>query len=555
MRISILILISFLFISFTEIFAQTQSYPRSFTLKARATGGYGNVVAGVDLDNDGKPEIYACNNNLIDRPEEMVPRIWKFELNGNKWDSVWGAVMNEVPKQNTWPALAVGDLDGDGRKEIIWGPVNFLDAAVNPNPARIVVYEYRADGSNNMGVSDGFGGWLPNAKTSIITVPNTELRPCMFFVDDVDADGKQEIVYNDRRASSANYHYGVISVNNIPNDGNGSEVWTIEANGKDATSLVGTGNKWDLAYLNNVIYLFNSDGKIFPIKRSGSTWTVLPAQNNMGGSSASFRASIVVDVNKDNTKEIVVAQWLNLTGVTDTASIFLLKQQGDTLVPYKIASFRTDGFGGFRLNGAGFGDIDGDSKTDMVFGTRYDVNQKPNNAVYRLEYQGGDITSPNSYTKSTIDSLYYATGSDIDILSVANVDYDASSEVIYSSAYTRGNSDDSVMAIVVLDNKFTPSDVKADYSNIPQKFFMDQNFPNPFNPSTAIKFGLSEEAAVDLVVYNLIGEKVLTVIDNEIMQAGTYTFNFKAVGLSSGTYIYKLKAGEFTTTRKMQLLK
>jgi hypothetical protein len=532
-------------------FAQTQTFLRTQQIPAWPVGGFGNIVAGVDLDGDGKIEIYACNSNAVDlSPDELIPRVWKFEWNGTKWDSVWGAVAPEIQLQNTWPGLTVGDLDGDGRKELIWAPVNFLDAATNPNPARILVYE-SIPGSDNMGVSDGFGGWLPNTKTTIVAGTMVNLRAPILIVKDVDGDGKQEVMFPDRAASSGNYHYCILSVSNVPNNG-GGETWTIEGSGDVDPILAGTGNKWDMAELNGILYLFNSDGsKIFPVKRTGANWAALPAQVGLGGASGSFRTAMTLDVNGDNTKEIVSGQWIVTGG--DTAAIYLFKQQGDTLAKFKIANLRP--YGAYRLSGSAYGDVDNDGKMDMIFGTRYDVNQKPNNAVYRLEYQGGDITSPANYTISVIDSLYYPVGCDIDIIAVANLDGDPAKEIAYSSSYPRGNANNQTMNIVILDTKFTPVGVKADHKNIPDNFTLEQNFPNPFNPTTSIKFGVPSESVVDLAIYSVTGEKVRTLIDTDMMDAGNYTLEFNAEGLPSGTYLYTLKAGDYSLTKKMTLLK
>ncbi len=81
-----------------------------------------------------------------------------------------------------------------------------------------------------------------------------------------------------------------------------------------------------------------------------------------------------------------------------------------------------------------------------------------------------------------------------------------------------------------------------------------QNYPNPFNPSTTIKFSLAEADFVSLKVFNMLGEEVAELINSE-MEAGFHTFNFNASDLSSGIYLYSLKAGNFVQTRKMLLLK
>jgi hypothetical protein len=89
---------------------------------------------------------------------------------------------------------------------------------------------------------------------------------------------------------------------------------------------------------------------------------------------------------------------------------------------------------------------------------------------------------------------------------------------------------------------------------IPSEFVLRQNFPNPFNPSTRIEFGLPKESRVKLEVYNLLGEQVATVID-EVRSPGYHAVQFSAGDMPSGVYLYRLTAGEFSMLRKMVLLK
>ncbi|MBK7630757.1 MAG: T9SS type A sorting domain-containing protein [Ignavibacteriales bacterium] len=83
---------------------------------------------------------------------------------------------------------------------------------------------------------------------------------------------------------------------------------------------------------------------------------------------------------------------------------------------------------------------------------------------------------------------------------------------------------------------------------------LGQNYPNPFNPSTTIRFSVPEAGLVTLKVYNLLGEEVATLLNNE-QAAGVYEANFDASRLSSGIYFYTLEAKNFTSTKKMVLLK
>ena len=83
---------------------------------------------------------------------------------------------------------------------------------------------------------------------------------------------------------------------------------------------------------------------------------------------------------------------------------------------------------------------------------------------------------------------------------------------------------------------------------------MGQNYPNPFNPSTIISFELPVAAKVKLVVYNLLGQVVRTLADGNY-EAGSYKKNFDGTDLSSGVYIYELKANEVVLKHKMVLMK
>ena len=102
---------------------------------------------------------------------------------------------------------------------------------------------------------------------------------------------------------------------------------------------------------------------------------------------------------------------------------------------------------------------------------------------------------------------------------------------------------------------FTPGVIQdVEDSEIPMTYNLAQNYPNPFNPSTKIKFSIPEAGIVTLKVFNLLGEEVATLLNSE-KTAGNYEATFDASNLSSGIYFYKLEAQNFTSTKKMLLLK
>jgi len=97
------------------------------------------------------------------------------------------------------------------------------------------------------------------------------------------------------------------------------------------------------------------------------------------------------------------------------------------------------------------------------------------------------------------------------------------------------------------------NDVEVD-KDIPSEYTLAQNYPNPFNPSTTINFSLPEASNVKLDIYTITGELVIN-LAKDYMPAGNHQLTFNAAGLTSGIYLYKLTAGDYSSTKKMTLLK
>jgi hypothetical protein len=89
---------------------------------------------------------------------------------------------------------------------------------------------------------------------------------------------------------------------------------------------------------------------------------------------------------------------------------------------------------------------------------------------------------------------------------------------------------------------------------LPNKYLLEQNFPNPFNPSTTIKFSLPEKSIVAIKVFNLLGEEVSKIVDDEF-SAGIHQVEYNASNLPSGVYYYKMETPKFTQIRKMAVIK
>ncbi len=96
--------------------------------------------------------------------------------------------------------------------------------------------------------------------------------------------------------------------------------------------------------------------------------------------------------------------------------------------------------------------------------------------------------------------------------------------------------------------------IEKDLSGAPEEYFLEQNYPNPFNPETTIRFGITHNSKVKLAVFDILGRKVTTLV-NEELSAGNYNVIFDAKKFASGVYIYKLETPGFSSSRKMILLK
>jgi hypothetical protein len=109
------------------------------------------------------------------------------------------------------------------------------------------------------------------------------------------------------------------------------------------------------------------------------------------------------------------------------------------------------------------------------------------------------------------------------------------------------------------DNSITSVDDNYNTSTV-EGFGLVSNFPNPFNPTTTIEFTLPEQGIVKVEVYDILGSKVSTLIDNQELSAGLKRLvwngkNDKGIQMVTGTYIYRISSGKFSVSNKMMLLK
>ena len=123
---------------------------------------------------------------------------------------------------------------------------------------------------------------------------------------------------------------------------------------------------------------------------------------------------------------------------------------------------------------------------------------------------------------------------------------DATESYFYVATYGAG--------LHIYENPYGITTSQHSQNALPDNYILNQNYPNPFNPSTTIQYSIPEGGNVSLKIFNTLGEEVAELV-NEYQQANTYMVNFNGENLSSGIYFYQIRAGEYTETKKMVIIK
>lgn len=194
-------------------------------------------------------------------------------------------------------------------------------------------------------------------------------------------------------------------------------------------------------------------------------------------------------------------------------------------------------------------DYDGD---DVTYGWRLYSNDTTS-VLLDLESNSDGTVNASSPTFEAIDAALVAQGLDVgqsaDFLWTVVVSDGSDTLQVRTSFFDDFSA---MFRVVTLERGLLTSN---DFEEgTPNTFALEQNYPNPFNPTTNIKFALPKTADVTLTIYNMLGQKVNTLI-NEKMTSGFHVVPFDASNLSSGMYIYRIQAGSFTSTKKMILIK
>ncbi|NOX65139.1 MAG: T9SS type A sorting domain-containing protein [Chlorobi bacterium] len=241
----------------------------------------------------------------------------------------------------------------------------------------------------------------------------------------------------------------------------------------------------------------------------------------------------------------------NSVGV-DASSAFTIteaqKVNGNSSAELKYGFTQADGY--YKVSKSVPSDIGGSNDTEFGIWVKGDLSGNV------LEYWFADAQS--SLHSIVVDTLNF-TGWKMKSVKLSDVGGD---NLTFEGVGIRRISSADSSGVIYIDdaqyNFVTP--VEKVKSNLPEEYSLEQNYPNPFNPSTKIKFNIPKDSNVKLEIFNIIGERVVTIISNKEYKPGSYTVTWDGTNqfgrqVPSGVYLYKLSAGQFSSVKKMMMLK
>ena len=492
-----------------------------------------------DTDGDGLGEILIFTDySQVDTLDavtgapapDSTAGLWVFEWDGvtdngytTKWSRNLLTVFSDTLKNARPEHFSVGDIDGDGRDEIIMAS----NGSTNPNYGTTSTTHkaYSEDRFIIMGVQ-GDIGVLPSLVEEFAASPRDTDKdgvrenkfgggsPQGVVIADTDGDGKKEAV--------------AFSWNNL-------SCFIIEATGPDAYTQSDTGYKF----------------------ADRDDWTLAPA---------------VADVNGDGKDEVYVGSFYKgivyVVGDKDgDATTFLSTEYAaiDTIATTWDAYKRGNKY---ALGAAAHNNAFGDPAVFVGHGTGF----------RKYDFTGTDLFSSASYTTTDftaasghIDTLQ--TGGVNKMFAGSNIDGDKYGEVIL--AY-QGVSDSvltnspavgdyskkhrTFLRVLEWTGASTELSVKDIVLITPDDYKLTQNYPNPFNPTTTIEYTLPIATQLSISIFNVMGQEVATVLPLQDKPAGTYRVNWNGLDRSgnqvaSGTYFYTMRFGNFTKTKQMTFMK
>jgi len=513
------------------------------------------VKAGLDTDQDGWGEF------LCAWTDTDTNAVCMYEATAdNTYELVWYWLL--PTDANSFAGIAVGDLDNNGKVDIVVSMPMQLDN--DPNPLRIWAFEWSGVQGEN---AYGFPGANPGEYTytsgwNFDVADRFDIRPYSLTIEDIDNDAFNELIVGVRQSTPSTQRE--VLVVSIVGEFTGFHSWQYEfeyrqtfGGGNYCTTTGDLDNDGDKEIYALIWDLFTM--RIWECVGDRLYLEVFGVDELYAGEGIDYGALDgvrVADVNNDGQNEMYIATTEDpntlfiVTGVTDVSQM-----TSNDIKPFYTIPVLTDG--GFRAMYIDDPDEDGLANL-MIAGER-------EGRIFSLEYKGaGDPADSASWDLQVLFDLWDYAGIAPDAPGAptprlfygspaGDMDGDGRDEYVfvnYSTNFANWG-DDAYVWVIEIDVAADVSDLP---SGVPTRLALAQNYPNPFNPTTNIRYTLPERTHATLKVYTTLGEEVATLVD-EVQEAGNRTVSFDGRGLASGVYLYRLSAAGMIETRSMILIK
>ena len=467
-----------------------------------------------DYDNDGQNELSIA----VNASNSAFDRYYILSIDGeySTGNPGFTSVKREAMWAKNWGEFAIygggspyamvgADLDGAGNLEIVIHPWNYG----NVTPVRVT-------GKDTYVLADTAGG--THYYYSTYPIDAVSLGGGTAF--DIDDDGREEVyfpLYGAGKGTIIMVHYE-----------DGDDLAKIDSSNLfllDVSSVYSSSSMFGLAGFGD----YDDDGKP-NLYFAGSQKKYIISSEFQGGDKtdqANWTHEILytgLELDSKIFSKIVVT---DSAGIVDTVKV--LRSESEGTIAFKI--------------GAEFSDFDGDGFEDIIMPTQAWLD-----SVDNIKYT---FIKDTAYT--VYDTSFAGTDTmEIDTIYIETTIWDTTS---FNSLESHR------IGIRMLESSVLNTLESRELTVItPDQFELEQNYPNPFNPTTSIKFYLPIEKRISLTIYNSLGQKVVSLINDERYNKGTHSVewdatNSKGYKVASGMYIYELKHGNFRKHKKMMLLK
>ncbi|UCE65851.1 MAG: VCBS repeat-containing protein [Candidatus Zixiibacteriota bacterium] len=457
-----------------------------------------NTHAWIDVDNDGDLDLYSQTESLS-LPWSDVNVMYRND-DGIFVRITTGEIVTEV---NNAHGMCWSDYDNDGDMDLFVANAYFDYPQQNPEDYMYKNCLYRNDGNFNF--------------TKILSGPVANDLSISFApsVGDYDNDGDQDLFVGNGAMDLVNFLYN--------NNGDGS--FTRITTGEMVTNATSTlGSSW-------VDYDNDGDLDMYVTTSVDSLSNQLYENNGDGTFTRIMNGPLVNDVARN-----FGPAWGDYDRDGDL-DVFITKYQYDNRL------YRNDGNGNNWLNVKCIGTV----SNATAIGTKVRLKATIfGNPVWQLR----EITPAASYCVHHALNAHFGLG-DAGIIDSIIVQWPSGIEETLSSV-----SINQYLTITEGEHTLVPDD---EANPLPERYSLSMNYPNPFNSSTSIEYGLPRQSQVTVTVYNLLGRNIRSLVDR-YESAGNYTIIWDGKDVSgkpvaSGIYFYRFEAGHHSETKKMLLLR